>query len=150
VIQVLSTAFIQTNSRERISDQRVPLITQAMVLQDPADPRMGLPASPAFRMDDPNDGAVSVAPRMLDGSLSDLKVYARRAGLQPGQSAFVVLLIEVLPDGRVGQVQVDVSSGLEQVDLAAVEYARSLEWIGGRSADNEYSIRIRYGVRLSA
>jgi TonB family protein len=60
----------------------------------------------------------------------------------------VVLRIEVLTSGSVGRVEVDVSGGSDPVDAAAIDYVRSLKWIGGRIDGQPENIWIRWGVRL--
>lgn len=146
----LTTVYIQTNNPARRSVDSAPLVSRAMVLQDLSDPVMGLPTPPLIQVSEPNGAAVSVAPQLLDTTPADIAPFARQGGLLPGESAVVVLRIEVLPDGSTGQIQVDISSGSDQVDLAAIEYARLLAWVPGRVHGIEESTWVRQAVRLVA
>ena len=150
VMQTLIATILQTNNSALVSANQVFLVTHATTLQDPIDLRMSLPTAPVFEFTEPNGDAVSVAPRLLDATPADMAPFARQGGLLPGESAVVVLRIEVLSDGQVGQVQVDVSSGSRQVDAAAMDYVRTLAWLPGRFHGIEESTWVRHGVRLVA
>lgn len=149
-LQNLPVVLILTNNPGRASPEQGVELTDVVVRQDPEDPRMGLPTPPLFRYAESNEGAVSVAPQLLDADRPDVVPFARKAGLLPGESAVVVLNVEVLADGRVGQVQVDTSSGSDQIDQVAMEYARLLAWIPGRLHGMEERTWVRQGVRLAA
>lgn len=91
-----------------------------------------------------------VAPRILEADLPDVAPYARMAGLSTGQASIVVLRIEVLPDGAVGRVRIDVSSGIKQVDEAAIRFAKLTRWIPGSVGGVNKRVWTRYGVQLIA
>lgn len=74
----------------------------------------------------------------------------RRAGLQEGEGATVVLRVEVYGTGDVGRVEVEVSGGSERVNEAAISYARSLPWAGGKVDGIPETMWVRWGVRLQA
>ena len=150
MLEPLITTLIMTNNRARVSVAPPPLINRIVVLQNVAEPAMSWPAPPLIEYAEPNAAAVSVAPQLLDREPLDMAPFARRAGLLPGESAVVVLRMEILPDGGVGQVQVDVSSGSRQVDEAAMAYAKVQAWVPGRLHGIEESTWVRYGVRLAA
>ncbi|MFL6605670.1 MAG: TonB family protein [Steroidobacteraceae bacterium] len=76
--------------------------------------------------------------------------FIARAALLPGEGATVVLRVEVLETGIPGRVEIDVSSGSNQVDQAAVSYARTQRWYAGRVDGLAHSVWIRWGVRLQA
>jgi TonB family protein len=76
----------------------------------------------------------------------------REAGDQasptPGEGATVVLRIEVLESGDPGRIEIDASSGSQQVDQAAVDYARIQHWYAGRANGTPRPMWVRWGVRL--
>jgi len=78
----------------------------------------------------------------------DPKPFAHQAGLQPGHGVTIVLRVEVLGVGQVGQVEVDVSGGAPEVDRAAIAFVRALPWIGGMVNGHPATFWIRWGVRL--
>ena len=149
-LRTITMAEILTNNPEKVTTTRPALVHEIEVLQDPAEPAIGLPLAPTIRFANANPGAVTTAPQPLDSELPDMRPYAQLAGLRPGESAVVVLRIEVLPSGHAGQVEVDVSSGSRQVDDAAVAYAQALSWVPGRMRGSELATWVRQGVRLAA
>jgi len=149
-LRSLPAVLILTNNLARVSAESQPLKRDVLVLEDPTERVMSLPAAPVVRFADANAAAVIVAPQLLDADPPDMAPFARQAGLLPGESAVVVLRVEVLPDGHVGQVEVDVSSGSRQVDEAAVAYVQTLAWVPGRLHGMETSTWVRQGVRLAA
>ena len=90
-----------------------------------------------------------VAPRILEEELPDVAPYASTAGLSTGQTSLVVLRIEVLPDGSVGRIRIDVSSGSKQVDDAAIRFALLTRWIPGSVGGINETVWTRYGVPVS-
>lgn len=150
VEHVLSTAFVQTNNPERVSVEPAPQLLRFTVLQDPLDPVMSLPPPPRIVLEEANAEAVSAAPRLLDEAPPDVTPYAKLGGLLPGESAVVVLRVEILPDGTTGDIQVDVTSGSDQVDQAAAAYARLLIWLPGTFHGTGQRTWIRHAVRLAA
>ena len=149
-LRTLPAVLILTNNIDRVSAEGPLPLRDVSVLQDPAENVMSLPAPPVVRFDEANAAAVIVAPQLLDTDPPDMAPFARQAGLLPGESAVVVLRVEVLPDGHVGQVEVDVSSGSRQVDEAAMAYVQSLAWVPGRLHGMETRTWVRQGVRLAA
>lgn len=63
---------------------------------------------------------------------------ARRAGVPVAAAARTLLLVRVSEEGKATDVTVAESSGADQLDNIAVEYARTLEWdpalVDGRAA----------------
>jgi len=149
-LRSLPSVLMLTNNIARVSPEPHPSIRDVLVLQEPAEKVMSLPAAPVVRFAESNEAAVVVAPQLLDADPPDMAPFARQAGLRPGESAVVVLRVEVLPGGHVGQVEVDVSSGSRQVDEAAVAYVQMLAWVPGRFHGMETSTWVRQGVRLAA
>lgn len=94
-------------------------------------------------------GATSV-PQPIAADMADRTLYAIRAGLVAGESATVVLSVEVQPDGLVGNVLVQVSSGNPSVDSEAAELARKMRWIPGTIERHAVPMRIRYSITLTA
>lgn len=90
----------------------------------------------------------STIPPHPNGEPIDTLPFARQAGLPQRAGATVVLRVQVLGNGAVGQVLVDVSGGSSQIDQAAVAYVRALKWLGGRIDDKPETLWIRWGVRL--
>ena len=82
--------------------------------------------------------------------LVDVLPFARLGGLLPGETANVVLRVEVLADGRAGEVAVDVSSGSDQVDHAAVAYAKAIRWLCGAVDGTPETMWVRIGITLRA
>ena len=150
MLESLTATLIMTNNPARVSDTPPPLVQHVVVLQNVAVPAMSLPVPPLREFAESNAAAVSVAPQMLDREPPDMAPFARRAGLLAGESAVVVVRMEVLPDGHVGQVAVDVSSGSDQVDEAAMDYVRQWVWLPGSLHGIEESTWVRQGVRLVA
>ena len=112
----------------------------------------------AIRMvwfEDPDAGDISgvigsaSAPQLARVQLADADVYAHRAGLPPGQSATVLLVLEMLADGSVGDVSVRRSSGSLAADSAAIEYARLLRWTPGTIDHRAQAMRITFAVALT-
>jgi TonB family protein len=95
-------------------------------------------------------GAGIAAPTLLSSSTVSLAPYVAQAALLPGEGATVVLRIEVLENGEPGRIEVDNSSGSEQVDRAAINYARTQRWYAGREGDTPTRMWVRWGVRLQA
>jgi TonB family protein len=92
--------------------------------------------------------ASSSAPQLSQFQPVTSALFARRAGLAPGHAASVVLVVEILPDGTVGSVQVTRSFGDPTVDAAAVAYARRLRWIPGTQNHQAQAMRISLPVTL--
>ena len=150
MLESLTATLIMTNNPARASDTPPSLVQHVVVLQDVAVPAMSLLVTPLREFAESNASAVSVAPQLLDREPPDMAPFAKQAGLLAGESAVVVLRIEVLPDGGVGQVVVDSSSGSLQVDEAAMAYVRQFVWLPGRLHGIEESTWVRQGVRLVA
>jgi hypothetical protein len=88
-------------------------------------------------------------PHPADTQFVSTAEFARSSGLPQGSGATVVLRVEVLGTGAVGQVEVDVSGGSRRIDQAAIAYVRILNWVGGRVEDKPETLWIRWGVRLN-
>jgi TonB family protein len=107
------------------------------------------------RFEDPDAGNISgvigssSAPELARVQLADAEVYAQRAGLPPGHPATVLLVIEVLADGSVGDVSVSRGSGSPAADSAATEYARLLRWTPGTVDHQARAMRITLPVTLT-
>ena len=88
-------------------------------------------------------------PRIDEAVKVDSAPYASRAGMSPGMAATVVLSVQVLSDGSVGEVQVQASSGDSRVDTEAVVYARALQWIPGTEKLRAQTMRVSVSVTLA-
>ncbi len=73
---------------------------------------------------------------------------AQRAGLHAQEQVTVLLRIEILATGQVGEVVVERSGGTPAMDAAAMDYVRMLHWIAGRRGGEPAACIIRWGVRL--
>jgi TonB family protein len=95
--------------------------------------------------------ATASAPRLTEtcAQVCDPVRFAEEAGLTPGQSVTVVLVIEVLADGSTGSTNIAMSSGNSATDAIAIQYARSLRWIPGTRNRQALSMRIRFPVTLA-
>jgi TonB family protein len=91
---------------------------------------------------------ITVPPHPDDASPIDAAPFARQAGLHEKAGATVVLRVEVLGNGAVGRVEVDVSGGNRRIDQAAIAYVRAMKWVGGRLDDQPQTLWVRWGVRL--
>ena len=94
-------------------------------------------------------GAVS-APHPESIPPRDTDLFALRAGLQPGEAQSVVLSVQVLADGSVGQLSVISSSGNAAVDEEAMRYVLSLDWIPGSRNRHATEMQISWPVTLVA
>jgi TonB family protein len=92
-------------------------------------------------------GLVS-SPQPVDVSEKEIREYSRRAGLVGGDSATVILGVEVHANGSVGEVSVIVSSGNIAADVAAADYVASLRWIPGSRNHHATEMKIRWPVTL--
>lgn len=90
------------------------------------------------------------SPQVDTTSWVEMAPYARRAGLQPGEGATVVLRVLVNSDGYATNVDVDVSSGSASVDAAAVEYALATRWLPGTEVGAPVATWVRWPVRVQA
>ena len=97
-----------------------------------------------------NVSAMSAAPSIEPYPAVDMRPFVRSAALLQGESATVVLRIEVLTDGSPGQIVVDVPSGSNQVDEACIAFARAHRWQPAILAGVPHAMWIRWGVRLQA
>jgi hypothetical protein len=95
--------------------------------------------------------ATASAPRLTEtcAQVCDPTQFAADAGLAPGQSVTVVLVIDVLADGSTGATDVAMTSGSSAADAIAIRYARSLRWIPGTRNRQALSMRIRFPVTLA-
>jgi TonB family protein len=78
----------------------------------------------------------------------DPAMIGAAAGLLAGEQATVVLRVEILPSGEVGQVVTELSSGSRAVDAAVEEYVRTLNWVAGRADGRPEAQWIRWGIQL--
>ena len=93
--------------------------------------------------------APASAPQLSRFQPVEAATFARRAGLAAGQIATVVLVVEVLTDGKGGAVQITRSSGDSQVDEAAIAYARLLRWIPGTEEHQAKAMRVSLPITLA-
>jgi TonB family protein len=107
-----------------------------------------LPEIPKASVPEEMPASTEFAPPRLDSSesLPNIHDYASRASIVTGTKARVILRIEVLVDGTVGNVSVETTSGIPQADAAAVEYARALKWKPGLAAGRAQTMTIRFPV----
>jgi TonB family protein len=89
------------------------------------------------------------APRLMRYQTADISNYARRAHLLQGHPVTVILLVNVLEDGRAGSVDVSRSSGNAEIDSAAVDYALELQWVPATRERVPVATRIALPVTLS-
>jgi TonB family protein len=94
-------------------------------------------------------GAMST-PHPDSRDTQDTDLFAGRAGLHPGEAETVVLSVQVLADGSVGQLSVISSSGNPAVDEEAMSYVLSLHWIPGSRNRHATDMRISWPVTLVA
>lgn len=94
-------------------------------------------------------GIGTMVPRIANPD-ADSSIFALAAGLTSGQAAMVVLRLEVLASGDLGQIIVEQSGGTPAIDVQAVAYARSLIWTGGMIDGRPATIWIRRAVTLRA
>jgi TonB family protein len=75
--------------------------------------------------------------------------YSKRAGLRPGDVRTVVLNVQVLADGSIGDVTVATTSGDADADQQAIDYIRTVTWMPGSINQQASDMRIRYVVTLN-
>jgi TonB family protein len=97
-----------------------------------------------------NASVSNTAPSLIGLTQVDMREYVRSAALLPGEGYTVVLRIEVLSSGEPGRITVATSSGVRQVDQAAIDYARTRRWNAGQVNGVAQAVWIRWGVRLQA
>jgi TonB family protein len=118
-------------------------------------PKFDLNTLTAIAFQDPDWDVVpgvigaSSAPQLAPDQWADPKLYAQRAGLSAGQSATVLLSLEIRTDGTVGQFSVLVSCGDSMIDQQAIRYALSLQWIPGSVRRHAHAMRVQFPVTLS-
>lgn len=116
---------------------------------------LNIPTLTEFTFEEPDadevPGVIGVmsAPRPLGLRAAVAALHAARAGLLAGESVTVVLSVEVLPNGSVGQVSVQSSSGNPSVDLEAVALARDMQWLPGTLRRHAVNMRVQYPVTLT-
>jgi TonB family protein len=88
------------------------------------------------------------APHPMAPDNRSRSIHARRAGLTPGEVLTVILGVQVLADGSVGDVTVAITSGNAAADELAMAYARSLKWVPGSVNRQATDMRIRYVIVL--
>ncbi len=109
----------------------------------------------AIRFFDPNadlvPGVISPisTPQPMPSETVDPQWYALRAGMTAGEAATVMLSVEVLADGSVGDVSVTRSGGSAAIDEEAIAYIRRLQWIPGSVHRHARTMRIRWEVVLA-
>lgn len=96
-----------------------------------------------------NVSAASSSPQLSRFQPVSAAVYARRAGLAPGESVTVLLVLEVLPDGRVGAVAVTRGTGEPRVDQLVIEYAQALRFTPGTQDRHAQRMRISLPITLA-
>jgi TonB family protein len=150
VTETLVKAYVEPRVRSRKKTDLALDLSQLFILRQ--KPWLTLLVDmPRIDFEVSRNAAATVAAPSLDPEPSvDLYPYVVEAALLPGEGATVVLRIEVLEDGSAGQIAIDVSSGSNQVDLAAIDYARAHRWAAAMIAGAPHSMWIRWGVRLQA
>ncbi len=98
----------------------------------------------------PGVTAATSAPHPDPADRIDETLFALRAGLMTGESVTIVLRVDVLPDGSIGDVSVQSSSGNPAADLEALALARARRWIPGTLHQHAVAMRIQYVVTLTA
>jgi TonB family protein len=149
-VQILYAHIIETNNPGLANGKPAPRVPAPVVLEDLTKHLTLLPGLPSIELAVTNESAVQVAPRLLDGAQPPVTDFARRGGLRPGESAFVVLRLQIVPGGQVADVAVDVSSGSRQVDEAARAYGMATRWLAGRDGSLEVPKWVRLGLQLRA
>ena len=129
----------------RIDSSRVALSFAEPILDTPGIPDLPLPTIRTV-----SDASVHLSPPEVDLTARvELAPYARSAGLRAGESAAIVLLVDVLPDGSTGDVSVKLSGGRSVIDAAAIAYVRALHWIPAVLDGKSVKSHILFGVNLS-
>lgn len=145
---VLVTLLSKPVIRESLGGLSSLDLSHRVVTLDPSSLMTGVSIIPLSYETPPNPGATISAPVIQNVEEISKAPFVREAALLPGESGAVVLRIEVLADGAVGQVDVEVSSGSRQIDAAAVAYVRQLRWNPGRLNGVAQPVWIRWGVTL--
>jgi protein TonB len=72
-----------------------------------------------------------------------------RAARRHGQEGTVMLLVEVLANGRVGEIEIEESSGYELLDNAAVTAVRRWRFVPAKKGSLSVSARVRIPVEFN-
>ncbi len=116
----------------------------------PAPPRLPEPFEEKLEEAPETPVQAFVPPRLDEKSRLDMADFARRAGIDPGRSARVILAVTVNEQGVAADIRVAISSGDSLVDALAVEYARALRWDPAIVQGRNSSMNIRLPVVLAA
>ena len=90
-----------------------------------------------------------IPPRLVRATVPDVADFARRAGVEAGKPARVILAVKVSEQGVPGDIRVSTSSGDAQVDAMAMEYARVLRWSPAEEKGRKSIANIRLPVVLA-
>ena len=118
-------------------------------------PRVEMGALKLIQFDDPDPDALgkvvgsASAPKLSRFQSVAIERAATLAGIPTGHSETVIVVVEVLPDGLVGGVEIAGSSGNQKADAAAVDYALQLRWIPGTRDHVPQRMRVRLPITLS-
>lgn len=98
----------------------------------------------------PRPRSTHLVPPMLDPAkpLKRFSVPRMAEARNPGVST-VILLVEVLADGSVGNITVQMGTGSAEIDAAAMAYVRGLHWRPAVIDGSPAPMRVLYGVDLS-
>ena len=91
-----------------------------------------------------------VPPRLVQATVPNAADFARRAGVQAGRPARVILAVKISEQGVPSDIRVSTSSGNTQADALAVEYARVLRWNPAPEKGQKAVANIRLPVVLAA
>jgi hypothetical protein len=94
--------------------------------------------------------SAATSPRLAPSQSADVREYAQRAGVAPGNPLIVVLSVRVGTDGIPGPIAVLRSCGSEAADRAAIDYAHLLRWIPGAIDGVPRSMLVILPVTLDA
>lgn len=89
-------------------------------------------------------------PRLVQTTVPNAADFARRAGLEPGKPARVILAVKVSELGVPSDIRVSTSSGNRQADALAIEYARVLRWSPAEEKGRKAIANIRLPVVLAS
>ena len=91
-----------------------------------------------------------VPPRLVRTTVPDTADFARRAAVEPGSPARVILAVKVSEQGVPSDIRVSTSSGNKQADAMAIEFARALRWNPAEERGRKSIAEIRLPVDLAA
>jgi TonB family protein len=142
----MAVTFIELPSAVAEPNELALPVSAMEVSLDPPSPSMPEPVATAEEVDLPDSIEQFRPPRMLPDEGKSLAELTTAAGLVVARQTRVILTVDVQENGSTGKVEIAVTSGDENLDALAVEYARAMRWIPAVVQGRQSSMSIRLPV----